>query len=237
MTQKHNSNFSSGYRTKLGEVDINPPQRADGKKLFDWTFKMKGSDDVVPIVVHIIPSGAGVAFRATSTKLEEPIDHTDLNELHKLVEEALLEQINTISGIEWEDWFEVVVKGDNVGFDAGPYSGMGANLHVQVNSIKRGVHPVNGTAITVNRNGHAVPFPKPTSIKESDKNEGMNIRIYDSPEERSYIKDTPENRLALGMITDRMALLRANLAQLLSQEEVQERLAALETHLPLLESK
>lgn len=237
MTQKRNSDFSSTYRTKLGAVDIGKPQRADGKKLFDWTFNMKGSDEVIPITVHLIPVDAGVAFRASSPKLKAPIEHTDVNVLHAQVEEALLDQINVLSGIEWEDWFEVVVKGANIGFGDDSYSGMGANLHVQVNSLKRAVHPVSGKDVTINRNGIVTAFPKATSIQEADKNEGMNIRIYDSPEERSYIRDTPENRAALGMITDRMAMLRANLAKLLSQEEVQARLAALETHLPLLEGK
>jgi hypothetical protein len=140
----------------------------------------------------------------------------------------------------WEDWLEVVFKGKNSSFEDSKYSAMGAALHIQVNRLKRGIHPITGKTITINNNGVAVPFPEPAEYN-NDRITLSGLKISDDPTaERSYVPATEANLLALQDILDRTADLRSRIAGVLNQNQIQpqldNRMAHIVTDLPLREA-
>lgn len=230
--RKYNAFFKNGFRNEVGELDPNIPSRAGGKKLLEWTFRVKGTDEVVPVTVHFERGVDGMQFVAHCSKLTQAIKDADINRLHLLVEAQLIDQCYSISHIAWEDWFEVIVKGENSDFADSKYSALGANLHIQVNRLKRGVHPTSGEVVTINSNGLVVPFPKSTELSDGPT-EMHSIRIQDASG-RSYIPATSANEYALRNVLLRMDMLRVILANVLSQEKVSESLVNLDRTIPLL---
>jgi hypothetical protein len=219
--------FFNGFRCETGTLLVEAPHRKEGKKAFNWTFTAKGAAQSVPVEVHLVQTDESLMFKATCALLPAALVDTDINRLHGAVEAALLDQVTSLTGIEWQDWFEVVVGGANSDFSESAYSALGASLHVQVNRLKRGVHPKSGAVLTINVNGVVVPFPRATSLGRDVHAEGAGIRLGDREKERSYIPATPANRRALDELLGRMAALRASVASLLSQGVVQERLSTL----------
>ena len=232
--RNYNSEFANGFETRIGRLSWDAPKVSTGKKVFEWKFKLDGSDDVTLVHVSVENdaklSERKMQFRARCDRFEDAIVDTDINNLHERVESVLKEQAQSISGIAWEDWFQVVVRGSNSDFGDSRFSALGANLHIQVNRLKRGVHPVTGKVLTINLNGVAVEFPSPT--KNVATVSGPGEWLFDRQEmaERSYIAATPENRRALDGILERMAVLRSRLMEILCQENVQQRLDSIDTN-------
>lgn len=239
MTEKkYNSDFYNGYGWDIGELDIDVSSRSGGKKILDWKFKAAGSNKVTPVTVSIVrdsdfESGdVGLKFEASCGMFASPMIDTDIDNLRKRVESYLIEQASLISRIHWEDWFEVVAKGANSDFDDSKFSALGANLHIQVNRLKRGIHPDDGRPVTIYRNGAVVDMPKSASISSEHNPPGIGDFLAGRPEERSYIPATPENRKALDDLLARMSELRRNLSEFLSQENVISRLSTVASCLP-----
>lgn len=231
----YNSDFANDHRNAIGNLSVDGPCRKDGKLVFTWTFNAVGGrrGEGIEVRVMAVQDEAGLAFKAVCPRLAARHQDTDINRLHRAVEADLMDQAFALTGIAWEDWYEVVVKGGNSAFEDSYFSGMGASLHVQVNRLKRGIHPTTGLPMTINRNNVVVPFPKPTAIAvepdEGEEIEGLGkIRLREPDAERSYIPATPENHRALQAVLDRMALLRNSLANVLSQEKVVAQLGAID---------
>lgn len=224
-TRKYNPDFNNHYQNDEAVLRVDGPQRAGGKKVFEWKFFVRGSDKKMQVDVYLDSDKDGLKFRAECDRLPSPVHHTDINTLRTQVERELTEQASSISGIVWEDWFEVVVSGSNSDFEDSRHSALGADLKIQVNRLKRGIHPLSGFPLTINCNGVVVDFPTATSISETEQG---GIRFYPHPVERSYIPATPENRQAIDDILSRMDLLRANLASMLSQDVIQTKLAGMD---------
>lgn len=237
MTKRgYNSEFANGFKNEVGRLDTDPPRRSKGKKVFEWQFKAAGAPKPIPVDVYLTECAEGMQFKATSERLPYPVTDTDINRLRQQVESALLEQASALSGITWEDWFEVVVEGDNSDFTDSYYSAWGSRLHIQVNRMKRGSHPGTGKPMTINHNGIVVEFPQATSIREKPKTEDFagDVWLSEIPKERAYIPATAENKDALDEILKRMAMLRANLSSLLAHDTISESLLDLNKHLPPL---
>lgn len=236
MTERsYNPDFPNDYRNEVGSLGVDAPRLSKGKKVFEWQFNATGAQCQIPVEVYLVKSDGQMQFKAICKRLEHPIVDTDINRLHTQVESALLEQASALSGIAWEDWFEVVVKGNNSDFTDSVHSALGANLHIQVNRLKRGIHPVTGRPVTINCNGIVVDFPQATSLQDKDTEPDAWLRQH--AKEQSYIPATAENRKALDDILSRMAMLRTSLAGVLSQEVVQARLASVEILLLQLTDK
>lgn len=230
MNKAYNPDFYNAFRTQVGALEVDAPARKDGKKAFAWQFVAAGSKEVIPVEVMLVTGEDGLTFKATCARLKSSFLASDIRMLHKAVEEALMEQVASMSAILWEDWYEVVVRGENSDFADSRYSALGGSLHIQVNQLKRGVHPATGKPMTINRNGVVVEFPTPSSLDLASAGENVgsdNLRL-EHAEERSYIPATDENRRALDELLRRMALLRSSMAMVLSQANVQERLASLD---------
>ncbi|MBK6616677.1 hypothetical protein [Ottowia sp.] len=234
MNRAYNPDFYNEYRTRVGALEVDAPARKDGKKAFAWQFVAAGSKEAIPVEVMLVTGEDGLGFKATCARLKTGFLASDIRLLHKAVEEALMEQVASMSAIVWEDWYEVVVRGENSDFADSSYSALGGSLHIQVNQLKRGIHPATGKPMTINRNGVVVDFPSPSSldVAGAGENAGSEKLRLGHPEERSYIPATVENRRALDELLRRMALLRSSMAMVLSQSNVQERLASLDV--PLL---
>ena len=230
--RKYMSSFYNGFRNEIGILSANIPSRAGGKKLLEWTFRAKGYDEDIPVTVHLEQGPKGMLFSAHCNRLAQQVTDTDINRLYAVVESQLIDQSSSMSNIEWEDWFEVVVKGENSDFTDSDHSALGANLHIQVNRLKRGIHPVSGDAVTINVNGVVVRFPEATKLSDGPINSGT-FRIQ-SATGRSYIPDTSENENALRNILVRMEMLRGSLAEVLNQGNVSKVLDSLELSIPLL---
>src|SRR5262245_5938149 len=161
----YDSSFPNGYRNELGRLSKDAPARRAGKRMLAWEFRPVASTNIiVEVTVTLENADAGLRFRASSAKLPADVVDTDINRLHATVEQALLEQAAALSGITWDDWYEVIVHGGNSDFADSPHSALGANLHIQVNRLKRGVHPTTGQPVTININDVVVAFPTARSI-------------------------------------------------------------------------
>lgn len=230
--RQYNSSFCNGYKGVIGHLDVDPPQRKHGKKIFDWKFEIKAFDKPLPVEVFLVMEDGVLQFRADCQQLTQPVQDSNIEILRQRVQEILMAQAALLSGVTWEDWFEVVVTGSDSQFSDSPHSAWGANLKIQVNQLKRGIHPETGKALTINTNGIVMAFPEVASMLDGD--DRMHGILFDHAKERSYIPATPENRRALNEILERMAALKNRLASLLSQDSIQQVLAAPDTHLPLL---
>lgn len=245
----YNSSFNNHFKTGVGHLDIEAPQTSGGKKLFEWTFKaatVKNAENNFKsfndekVTVHMFVTDGTISFQAKSKLFTERMEDTDINALKKRVKDFFLMQITALNGgIVWEDWLEVIVKGETSDFSDSSFSALGGNLHIQVNRLKRGVDPSTGAPLTISANGTVTEFPKPTSITDPDDglvsfldpslkdipaSDWSKVRFKGKPEERSYIPATPENMQALESILIRLAELRHNLADLLSQDSITEKL-------------
>lgn len=226
----YNSEFCNGYRPEVGALHNGLSGRSGGKKIFTWKFYAKGAEERPVEVAVTLLTRDGLKFSAYTSKLPAALVDTDLDRLFNRVEQALLEQAEALSGIAWEDWFEVMVTGSDSDFDHSKYSALGASLKIQVNRLKHGIHPKTGAAVTINRNGCVTAFPTPKLIDEPGewKLGGRDIGEY------SYIPATPANRAALDGILNQMVILRLRLANVLSQSCVQEKLAQAASNLLFL---
>lgn len=170
--------------------------------------------------------------RALCKHLPSPIDSTDINDLKNQVERALLYQARALSTIRWEDWLEVIVEGKHQVGDllAGELKTPGGqtvqamgSLDVHITRLKRGIHPVDGSEVTLNRNGVVVPFPRSRRLDEGDVAyqsgtfQGQPFMQTDTAKERSYLPATPENVAALQALLERLQALNASMANFLSQ--------------------
>lgn len=245
----HSPNFHDSNVKSVGILDIEAPQTSGGKKVFDWTFKARvhrGPENNFrdmsneKVTVHMFVTDGEIRFQARSKLFLEKMEDSDINALKRRVNDFFISQITTLNGgIVWEDWLEVVVTGHNSEFGDSRFSALGGNLHIQVNRLKRGVDPATGEALTINCNGIVTKFPKSETIKNDEQcfadpndpalsglsGDGLSgWRVKENPEERSYIPATPENLEALRTIIGKLSELRHNLADLLSQDSITERL-------------
>ncbi|MBY3155502.1 hypothetical protein HFO56_24555 [Rhizobium laguerreae] len=221
MNKGYNSNFNNKWSSEMVQVQLNFTNTSTGKKVFEWSFSVPGKRDRIPVEVKAFNNGSDVWFQANGPHLTGEIKSSDINQLKRAVLERLTEQVNLLTNVEWEDWFEVVVKGDNSDFTDSKHSALGADLKIQVNRLKRGVDPATGRVFTV-INGSVTDFPAPKRLSD----DASMIGGYRSGDvaEISYIPATEENRRAVDNILSRMQELRTSIADLLSQENINESL-------------
>lgn len=218
MSKGYNSDFNNNWATDFVKVELNFTSNSTGKKVFDWNFAVAGKRDRIPVEVKAFNNGSDVWFEASGAHLPERMKNTDINALKEDVLTVLTQQVTLLTNVQWEDWFEVIVMGDNSEFTDSKHSALGANLKIQVNQLKRGVDPVSGKVLTI-INGTVTDFPQPTALDGGDTSaNGYRIR---SAAERSYIPATAENRRSIDNILSRMAELRNSIAGLLSQGNIE----------------
>jgi hypothetical protein len=217
MARGYNSDFNNHWKTEMVGVHLNFTNNQTGKKVFDWTFWVAGKKDRISVEVKAYNNGTDMWFQASGEHIPEAVKSTDINALRAQVQDILTEQVTLLTHIEWEDWFEVIVDGDNSDFGDSRFSALGANLKVKINRLKRGVDPKSGRVLTVN-NGSVMDFPTPSSI--DDPGVTVSGMRTGSSVEKSYIPATPENRAAIDDILLRMQTLRNSIAVFLSQDNI-----------------
>lgn len=224
MGKGYNSEFNNQWSREMVRVDLNFTSNSGGKKVFDWNFSVPGKRDWIVVEVRAMQREGDVWFEAANKYLPGGASSTDINELKREVTERLNEQMNLLTDVDWEDWYEVVVTGDNSDFDDNKrFSALGANLKIQVNQLKRGIHPGTGRVLTVNGNGAVMDFPSPRRLGDEETTSLSGFRTGDMSE-KSYIPATAENRRAIDHILARMAELRHSIADLLSQDNIEDSL-------------
>lgn len=213
------SDFRSDRGLEPGFMRDVFPSRQDGRKVAAWKFTPSGPG-AKPIDVDVFLVGQhALSFSARCNALPQPITGSDIEQLRKDVLEALLEQSSLLSGVEWEDWLEVITEGRDSEFDA--WHGWGSAIHIQVNRIKRGVDSASGRELTINARGYVVDFPRPAKLGGSESRSigGLGEYTKRTPE-RAYVPDTPAVRAALEDVFSRMRALRGRLAEALSHDGI-----------------
>jgi len=238
---KYVSEYATDYNTELGH--IHDGMKSKGKIAFHWTFNIAGTDGttlVVPINVNILRAkpewrGEGakpLRFSATHEYTFESFEDTDIDRLKTTLEADLRDKVEAIQRTKWEDWLEVRVSGRTSEFGYSSHAGMGAALEMKILKLKRGLHPTTGMALTIHRNNVCILFPKAQKLSDVDPHSRLGFREG----EVSYIKETPENLVALEEVRCRMVELKEKLADVLSQDRAQESLSNIKS-LPLPERK
>jgi hypothetical protein len=205
------------------DVNLNFTSTSSGRKVFDWQFSVAGLRDRIPVEVKAVQREKDIWFEATGPHLLGGARNTDINELKREITERLAEQVNLLTNVEWEEWFEVIVTGDNSDFGDSRFSALGADLKIQINRLKRGVDPESGRTLTV-INGAVTDFPSPRRLSDEEGQLSSSGFRIGSMAEKSYIPATEENRRAIDHILARMAELRHSIADLLSQDNIEDSL-------------
>lgn len=212
-----------------GRLDA-PIARQDGKAVDEWTFRTvrpsgrkseDTSDLTIKVKVSLIRNDEGLAFRAKIPGLGT-FEHSDIQSLHRNLEDALIQHSAAELGAVWEDWLCITVARSSH-LERG--SSLSSALSIAVKPVKRGVDPKTGLAYLLSDHGlWAVPMDKEESRLGKSR---LGQLILDDDEEVSYVPATPENIAALADVRDRMVTLRERLMQAMSQGKVEQTLSQL----------
>lgn len=221
------------YPDYTGHLNVGTSKKA----VAEWTFQspFRSREDRLPhslpdllVKVMIVSRGDGIVFRAVGPCLETPLEDSDIEVLRKKVEEIFRAQHDTLTGVLWEDWLEVEIRGEcqnRIDFDKK------TSLVIKYSRLKRGVHPTSGKTYTVNMNRIAVPFPLPKKAGELDSLDAerektaepptfLGMRSREKDVEYSYVPATEENLAALEKLQDRLSMLRMAVSDFLTQDSV-----------------
>ena len=224
--------------------------KALGKLIDEWTFQQPfhGADSAAPYKIEVFMRkrhvGAGTAihgvieFVAHCAALPETMMvNSDIEALRVAVEEHLREQAILSSGVQWEDWLEVIVHGGKRKYSL-PVDG--EELVIEYKRLRRGRHPdLPGRDYTISSNHVAVKFPtaKKTGIEgageviDLGKHSGFRGALGDgrNPDgEYSYIPDTAANRAALDGLIGSLRTLRSRLSDFLGQASIDKSLITMQ---------
>ena len=219
MTE-YNSRFASHYSHQHGHIMTNLSTRSGGKKFAKWTFKDK-KNNRVDIDVYLMRNkeNGKMYFSAHCPGIKGKFESADPNTLAELIEDAYRQDTILRDEIEWEEWLEVKVSGTdggwhNSGRRRSISSGYGSHMDVEINKLLRGVDK-EGNVWTIHNNEVIIPFPEPKKIGEESSD-----FMVSKHEEISYIPATSENILALEKLVTKMSMLRMQLAEFLSQDNI-----------------
>lgn len=244
MSKDYEASYCSDYTENVGTIHHGLACRAGGKKILEWSFTFSATKERVKIPVNILHAEEAtrrspskpMRFRAYIEKFSRSIEDSNIDNLYKLVFDYLIDREQEATQIVWEDWLEVSVSGNqsdllDTSRERQYTSGLGADMKIEVNRIKRGIY--KGKDVTLHRNNVAVKFPKPTCINDVSDDK-YSIRSFS---ETSYIPATEENIQALRTIQQQMIQTKLKLALLLSSDEIIETLPKISNNLSLLTFK
>lgn len=227
-----NLKFSQEFGSEVGRLDVHNPRTSGGKKVMTWDFRPLGSKKEYPVEVsyHLDDEGQ-MYFKAVSTDLKLALTNSDIEALRRAVETELMLVSADIQAMEWEDWLQVSVTGSGSSFNANRYTGMGAELKIHVQRLKRGWHEATKRHVTIGQNGFLIAFPEPTEFKtrEAPRAEDLDWLTGGTKPQTAYIPDTPENMAALTDIQNRLGALQDRLMALLHQDAIHGSLSGVET--------
>lgn len=169
---------------------------------------------------------------------EQEITALTLSELEKKCKRALDDVVLAASGIKWEDWLEVEIRGElthEEEFKTRRHrrdSERGANLSVSYKIMRRATLR-DGRDMMLQGGWTMKPFPKPKKAgvdpdqrrRRGDYHYEYDGRSIDS--EYAYIKATPENIAALDSIRTMIHGAGGRLQSFLAQGQIQSTLAKL----------
>ena len=217
-----NSRFNQGYGLRIARLDLHRPRTTDGKKVMTWDFRPVGLDESYPIEVTYHVDDGQIYFAVRSRELGIALTGTDIDVLRQKVEDRLALASVDASSIAWEDWLEVRVSGDGSRFNQNEHTGMGAELKIHVQRLKRGWHEASGCYVTIGSMNLIQKFPEASNASEPERFDAGDIGwLTGDPEpQTSYIPETPENLAALEDVQNRMIELQNRLMELLHQDEI-----------------
>lgn len=156
------------FKQTPGHLDAGHQVRSGGKVVDEWKFRSPFHEKGAPqlsVTVSIDKSDRKqFKFVARSDALPAEVIDADINRLRENVEAALRQQHDVLTGVVWETWLEVEVRGRRRADERADSSTVEADLQITYRRLKRGVLPT-GEAYVVNSNGIAVSFPSASQAR------------------------------------------------------------------------
>lgn len=226
--------------SQLGRLDANP-KTSNGRAIDTWSYHTPdpnapgGMTTIkVPVVMHSGPEG--LHFVARMDGVRAPVTDANIQTLREKVEARLAELTEAATGVVWEDWLMVTVTAHDE--ERAQAHRLQSGLSIEVRPIKVGRWPGNGELYTMAMSGpYAIRLPQPKKSRgfvDRETLAGETGMRLETDEEVAYVPATPENLAALADLRDRLRVLRARLAEVLSAEAITNTLADLSNRLPQL---
>lgn len=228
-TRGYNSSFGKDYCTIDGS--IYDGMKSGGKKAFKWTYNTPhpdGGQFSIDLDVMILRPTPGNRFKHEDPQpLRFSVSHqyshnsfedTDIDRLKTTVMNDLDKYVEIMVNVKWEPWLQVKVVGGDSDFTDSDYSSKGVELKIEIQRLKKGIHPKTGKELTIGRNSVVTKFPKCHDINELPDN--RRFIVNSNRGEISYIPETDENLAALNDIQSKLTDLKYRLATFLSQDKV-----------------
>lgn len=236
------------FKQNVGKL-VTGTTKPGGKVVDEWYFASPINDKSAPSLRVTVSldktSPTSITFVARGTCLPgkpPELVSSDINELRRMVEDTLRKQHELLTGLIWEEWLQVVVRGssDHQQF----YDSSCSDLKISVSPFKYARHPITGVALYINSNGIASKLPEPKKANCYDGDEpvpgaieklcDVNLGRRDTEAEYSYIPATAENKAALENLMGRIQELRSKLSEFLRQDTITASLTKLTSDLPAL---
>lgn len=200
-----------------------------GRIVDRWTFEPADTKgERIKVEVFLRQGPEGLVFDARCPLLPGGgHSSSDIEALRQQTLATLRELAVLTTGIVWEDWLEVRVRGRN-----GPPLARDANaqeMSIAYSPLRRGRHPdFPDRDFTLSDQGHAIPFPQPKRTgaegPERELSAGrVSFRIgsdRDVDTEYAYLEDTEANRAALDHLISSLRRLRTELANFLTHDNI-----------------
>ena len=174
-------------------------------------------------------------FVAQAPEFPESFVDTDLSRLFATVESWFTQFFIQTANLQWEDWLEVVIKGNEDSGQVMGYTQVRRDMSIAYRIVKRAITPEGAPVMWAHNTVDLIlPFPAPKRMGvPADRVHGF--KLQEDYAEYAYMPATPENVRAVQDLQAGLSAVRQKIADMANG--AQQGLPWTLSTLPLLEAK